>query len=406
MDHHLVDKKDPDLFYRKARLAFGLAFSFCIAVGCSNYSSVSLKMEIENQNPTPFLKEKYTEINPFQDNRYSHRQIFGDTILVGFNPFKRTNQIDFIHLFDTTYSFKLEFLPDNFSIYPSSFYVHSLDSIFLLNARSKMVMISNSSGDLLSKISLDLPELYNYELIEFLPLKPIWSKKGLLINIRPIGLLEDSEYLRDPQFMIIRPSTSEVQLFGSMDIIADYLGSGEVNTDFYSPYYEVVDEYLYVMYPFYPYIFKIDLDSPNYETEKFKLGSAIIEETTAPTSKNIHSNQFENSSYRSKSVTFSDLHFHGGVNLFTVVMMHPYESTDENGRLRSWGKRKSSLLVLDENLKILSEFNFDNGQLLLNSTIPFSSSLRIANSIENEKIKDSLHYYMDFDLSGLLQKGK
>lgn len=390
----------------KTGLFNSLVFLALLFSGCEKHTPISIRLDLEADSPGPFLREIHTAINPGQNNRYTHKQVLGDTLLAGFNPFQRSNQIDFIHLGDPERSFKLEFASDQISTLPNSFYIHNLDSIFLLNGNTKTVMIANSKGEIKSKISLDLTELYQYQILGFLPTKPIWIGNRLVLNVRPIGLLENSKFLREPQFISYEPSTSEFHLFGSMAMIADYLGSAEVSTDFYSPYYEVVDEFMYVMYPFYPYIFKIDLASPTFETEKFILGSSLVESTTVPTSNNIHSDQFQNSSYRSASVTFSDLQFHKGPRLFSVILMHPFESLDENGRLKSWKTRKSSLLILDENLNMLSEFAFDNGSLLLNSTISFSNSLRTAISLENENIKDSLHYYLDFDLIGLLEAGR
>lgn len=392
--------------FLKTGLINSLVFLTFTFSACSGHNQpVSIASELESRPAKALLIERHTRINQDQNNRYTHKQVLGDTMLAGFNPFTRKGIIDFIHLSDTSRSFKLKLVSGQSTLSIDAFYVHSLDSIFLVNANAKLIYIADFEGSVKSRFNLDQPELYDYQILPVLPLKPIWNGTHLIFNVRPISLLENGRYLKEPQFVRFDPSNSTTELFGAMDEIVDYLGSGEVNTDFYSPYYEIVNDFLYVLYPFYPYVFKIDLRSPSFETKKFGLRSFLVESTTAPTSKKIHSDQFLNSVYRSESVTFSDLHFHSGLNLFSIVLMHPFESIDENGRLKSWKTRKSSLLVFDKNFESLCELEFDEGNLLLNSTIPFSTSLRTAVAIEDEKIKDSIHYYLDLELNGLLQEG-
>ncbi|MDG1275818.1 MAG: hypothetical protein P8O16_00970 [Algoriphagus sp.] len=380
-------------------------FTFAFSACSGHNQPFSITSEFESRPAKALLSERHTRINQDQNNRYTHKQVLGDTLLAGFNPFTRKGIIDFIHLSDTSRSFKLKLVSGQSTLSIDAFYVHNLDSIFLLNANAKLIYIADFEGSVKSRFNLDQPELYNYQILPFLPLKPIWNGTHLILNVRPISLLENGRHLKEPQFVRFDPTNSNMELLGAMVEIADYLGSGEVNTDFYSPYYEIVNDFLYVLYPFYPYVFKIDLSSPSFEIKKFGLRSFLVESTTAPTSKKIHSDQFLNSVYRSESVTFSDLHFHNGLNLFSIVLMHPFESIDENGRLKSWKTRKSSLLVFDENFESLCELEFDEGNLLLNSTIPFSTSLRTAVAIEDEKIKDSIHYYLNLELSGLLEEG-
>lgn len=399
----LEDKKTSTHYYLIRMLAISILI---ITWSCSdkNGSTIFIGSKDHFSESATNLENIFTPLMENQYNRYSFTQIYNDSLLFGMNSFINKTKIDVINLLEPKKSYAIKLKEKEFSVYPSSFFIHNIDSIFLLQPSSKEISLINSSGELIEKFDFNKPILEKYELLEFLPLKPIFHDGNLYVNVRPIGLLENSDFLSLPQFLQINTLTNELLLLGEMNSIAAYLGNNEVNTDFYSPYYQVINSNLLILYPFYPFLIQINLDSPKSTPKFHPIKSQYVEKTSPLASSRIHEDQFLNATYRSSITTFSDLNFHEESKLISIIFMHPFESLSAEGRLKSWNSRESSLIIMDTSFAITSEIKFSNGELLMNASIPFSSSLRIANSIENEKIEDSLHYYRHIDFSKMSRK--
>lgn len=326
-------------------------------------------------------------------NRYEIKQLFNDTLFFGLKPMERNNQLHIINILKPDKSKIIKFEKDQLDDNIGSFYVQSLDSILLFLSNSQNFAWANSNGNIFSRINIADKLDNDFEIIPFIQNKPIYKNGKIFFNLRSLGLLENSKYLKKPQLACFDLNNNKITQFGEASFLTKFLNEKEVNTDFYSPYY-ILDnsDRLLVLYPFFPYVLVYDTQDLRL-TGKHKLGSNLVKEMSRPTGRKIHSDSFRNAVYRAGITTFCDIHFHNQANVFSIVLMHPFESQDQNGRLKDWDTRKSSLLVLDAELNLTHEFLFKNGNLLLNASVPTSNGLLFSKHIDHEKQQDILHYY-------------
>ena len=195
------------------------------------------------------------------------------------------------------------------------------------------------------------------------------------------------------QFVSYNMETRVVKTFGEAQFLVEYLGGGEVNTDYYSPYYIINDSNeLIVNYPFYPYLLVYDLDTLDLKKE-IKISSGVVTSMNQPASSSIHYDGFANAAYRSESAAFSDLNYHSATNEYSILLMHPFESLDAQGKLKSWATRSSSLIIFDEDFYLKKELLFKNGNLLLNSVLGLNNGIQYATEedSDNEDIMSYSH---------------
>jgi len=380
-------------FFLKMRMTIYIVI-LIISISCSNENSeyiifsdrISLSNIPENAEVVVSIDERFS-------NRYDVKQVVNDSLLFGFQPFDKDDRIDVIHLYEPSQNkvIKVEDYEINNGF--NSFYVHSLDSILLVSGSLKQFFWINFEGKVFSKIKLDQFAHSEFEMLPFLQNRPLYSKGKIFFNYRSLGLLGDSKYLKEPQLATYELSTGKVEQFGEAPFLVDYLNGKEVSTDFYSPNILLTDEdQLVVSYPFYPFLLIYDTKS-NKLIQKVPMYSGLVKQMSPPAKKDIHSDNFRNAAYRAGIPVFWDISYHKDVERYSIVLMHPYQSLNESGRLRDWGKRKSSLLLLDKNFEIVREIEFLDGSLLMNASVALSNGLLYAKHINNETRQDILHYY-------------
>jgi len=346
------------------------------------------------------VQKKTVDIDmPFK-NRYTCKQLYSDSLLFGASTFRYPNTIDVLNLNDVGNSYQIKIDPNLIKGNFSSFFVHSLDSIFLTLPANKSVALIDGGGNVMNYYSLDEPQFSEFNLMPFIQSVPVTFKNKLIVNLRPIGLLEDGSFLADNQFVAIDLTGGQSIAFGKAESLAILLNEGEVNTDFYSPYFVVNEaEELVVSYPFSPFLEVFDINTFQLKKE-IRLTSGIVEAMSAFANNDIHSDSFENASYRSSIAAFTDLNYHSEINGYSILLMHPFESVDENGKLKTWQSRRCSLLYLDSDFKMVKEFVFENGDLLMNSIVATKKGVIYAKFQESDE-EDKLSYSYELNFDGL-----
>jgi len=344
-------------------------------------------------------KKEIDIVMPFK-NRYSCKQLYSDSLLYGASTFRHPNIIDVLNLTNIESSYQIKIDPNLIKGNFSSFFVHSLDSIFLTLPSNKSVALIDGGGNLLKYYKLGTAQFSEFDLMPFIQSIPITHKNKLIVNLRPMGLLEDGKFLIENQFVAIDLARGTLTAFGKAQSIATYLHEGEVNTDFYSPYFVIneADE-LVVSYPFSPTLQVFDLNTFQLKKE-IRLTSGIVKTMSAFANNTIHSNSFDNASYRSSIAAFTDLNYHSEIKGYSILLMHPFESVDETGKLKTWQNRRSSLLFFDSDFNVVKEFIFDNGDLLMNSIIATEKSIVYAKFQETDE-EDKLSYSYELSLGGM-----
>lgn len=376
------------VFQRAATMFAAFFLMFACKQNIEGYNIHSNNLEVFN-----FLNDSvhYIEMQDKFFSRYEIKQIFNDTLLFGMRPLLMNERLDIINLVNPENSKSIAF-KDHFKGNVSSFFVHNLDSILLMMNNTKDFAWADMVGNVYSTFSLEKVGNPYFDLLPFIQNKPIYISGRIIFNYRHVGLLESSEYLKLPQLAMLDLKSNKLTQFGEAPFLIEYLNHKEVNSDFYSPNIIVNDVgELIVCYPFYPYLLVYDLKTLKIKS-KIPLRSSKVHTMNAPTSKGIHDDGFKNAVYRAGIATFFDLNFHQGLNMYSILLMHPYQALDEKGKLKEWDKRNSSLLVLNQNLEIEREILFENGDLLMNALLGLSKGVLFAKHIHSENEENKLHY--------------
>lgn len=366
--------------------------AFFILIGCKKaddgYSVFSDEISTVEYAFDSLIK---ISINEKFFSRYEQKQVLNDSLFIGLRPLLRNNRLDIINLFEPETNYSID-LKDKLNGDPSTFFVHNRDSLLIMMNDLNGFAWLDLAGNYYSSFSFGVNENQYFDVLPYIQVKPIYFKGKVIFNYRHIGLLEDSKYLEQTQMAIFDLKTGVLTKFGEGGFLRDYLNNKEVNTDFYSPNYVINNKGELVMsYPFYPYLLIYNLKTLEL-VQKVPLRSNKVLQMSAPTTKKIHDDNFQNAIYRAGIATFFDLNFHEEINKYSILFMHPYQSLDENGKLKEWDERSSSLLVLDEDFKVEKEILFSAGDLLMNASISLSTGLLFAKHIKNENQENYLHY--------------
>ena len=385
-----IDFKMSKLFFFKRAAYFFAAFFLFLAC---NKSHKEYKIHSKNLETLYYLDDsvKQVEIGNEFFPRYEIKQIFKDTLFFGFRPSLMNERMDIIHLSNPEKS-KSIYLKDKLKGKLSSFFVHNLDSILIIMNDTKQFAWIDIDGNVYSNFSFEKISNPYFDLLPFIQNKPIYFSGKVIFNYRHVGLLESSEYLKEPQMAIFDLTNNKLNQFGQASFLREYLNHKEVNTDFYSPNFIINNlGELIISYPFYPYLLIYDLNSLEIK-KKVPLKSSKVQMMSPPTNKGIHDDGFKNAIYRSEIATFFDLNFHEDLNKYTILFMHPYQALDDKGKLKEWDKRNSSLLVLNHDFQIEREILFENGDLLMNAILGLSKGIFFAKHIFNNNEENKLHY--------------
>jgi hypothetical protein len=337
-------------------------------------------------------------------SNYNEFAVFNDSLLYCVN-IRKPLTIDIYDLINEKFAYEIN-VPDFFvkSNNVANLFIHTLDSIFFQESYPPSVVLINSEGDLVKRFDTDeniedfisdsdVPTLYTFATM-FQYRNPVFIPKTneLIMITHPIGAE-------------LRPGYDDVKRLGIYDIknykwkkffakpegIMKTKGNLYYNFDLSIPYLLVVDTLAYITYPMDHYIYVYNINSG--ELLFKRAGNSKLDVNMPyplPPSKIEDSQSAWN--IRIQTPFYEPLFYNSKLSMFTRNFHFEQELKDENGRLNDGVERKGSVIIFDNELNIVGETIFENGDLGVLKSIPLSDGFLMGDNTFKLKNDDTLIY--------------
>ena len=326
---------------------------------------------------------------------YLANDIYKDSLFFGLrNPFggQDNNKIDVYNLKTGSFvktinieAYKIKRAINNIS-------VHSLDTIFITQFFPPNIKIINFNGDILKSIDLgkinliidnkDAPVEDNYY-VTMMHNKPKLMNNRIYFLINPMGSAD-------------MPGFRRAQKLGIYDLKKDKIIGGfcppkgvmALKGVFFlnqlmQPYFLLVRDKIYINYPLDHYVYIYDLDGQYLEKKLVSASAFEVLPEPAPYKKIMDHEYMRD--WWLPIPFYGPLNYHPKQKLFTRIFHQKQALKTTDGKLNNGGKRKSYVVIYDENFNKLGETFFDNGQLGVYKALPLSNGYLIAPNEEHWK---------------------
>ncbi|MBK8292091.1 MAG: DUF4221 family protein [Flammeovirgaceae bacterium] len=312
---------------------------------------------------------------------YLRPTIFSDTILLAYVK-EKENIISIFNLKTKSHvrDFEISPLIQNRDKY-STFYIHNLDSIFMLTSNNTSIYLLNGNGGLIkswSSFDLGITPPNTYIFPYFLPQHSIYfnSKTNLVYASLIPGYFPTSSNFEDvPQQVVFNLASNIIKLkYGPPEGVMKMKGDLVFPGDLSFPYSLTINEATYISYPLDHFVY-IYNNETGILVEKKAVCSSEIKNFPFPLPSEMIKDTQAMWNFRVQTPFYEPLNYHSKVKLFTRAVHHPQELKEMSGKLNTGKRRRTSVIILDSTLQIIGETFFNDGIYQINGAVPLSDGL-------------------------------
>ncbi len=289
----------------------------------------------------------------------------------------------------------------------TSFYVHTLDSIFFLSSNNLTVTILGREGAIIKTwnsqdlgIGLSDPFVFPYFLPQYRPLYQ--SKLGLLhVSLIPAFFPTKSGHEDIPLQRVFSLKQSIEKLrYGPSEGVMKLKKTGMYPADISFPYSLVIGDTTYVSFPMDHFIYVYNNTNGSLLFKSIA-SSRSVREFPLPLPEEELEDTQEIWNFRVQTPFYEPLYFHEKSKLFSRAAHHPQSLKDDMGLINAGKDRLTSVLILDKNLNVVGETIFKDGQHPIHGSIPVSDGLLFISSEPDSTIINIPHIKYEFSRKNL-----
>jgi len=288
--------------------------------------------------------------------------------------------------------------------------IHKPDSIFFLESHPVAINLIDSKGIMINKYNatngLDETDISSKRPLEFIfPTflsyrDPIYlpKSKEIVVLTHPVDSEISTGYEDINRIGIFSVENNKWDRFmAKPEGVLKERGNLCFTYDLSVPYFLVVESILYVTYPIDHYIYAYDLKNGKLLFKK-PGNSKIPQSIEAPIRRSKIMDSKYSWNYRIRIPYYGPLFYHEKLKLFTRSFHFKIEDKNMNNKKPYGSERIGCVIILDDDLNIVGETIFENGELAGLSSIPMSDGFLMAQNSFKEENEDVLSYKFKYEI--------